>query len=277
MNRIAIIVAGEWVMEAVLLSANTNNIESCVELAETHGLGIEVMAFAFPSVLDGDWKSTVREYRQHLSTIIGPITLHGPFMDMAPGSPDSRINAVCMARYQHAIHIAAELNAEKIVFHANFIAAIHSIAYREDWHHRNVDFWGVVADYAEERGVIITVENMWEFDPTIIGDVLREVNHPYFRACLDVGHAHLYGPDYDFETWLQTFAPYLVHLHVNNTHGKLDSHNALPDGVIDYHAVLNRIRELDNMPTITLEMYDVPQMADSLPHFILEETEVEDY
>lgn len=257
-------------MDSVLLSANMNNVEACVELAVEHGLGIEVMAFAFPNVLDGRWKQTVQVYRRHLHAVSGAITLHGPFMDMAPGSPDSRINAVCMARYQHTIHIASELNAEKIVFHANFIAAIHSQAYREDWHSRNVDFWGKIADYAQERGVTIAVENMWEFDPTLIGDVLREVNHPYFRACLDVGHAYLYGPDYDFETWLQTFEPWLVHVHMNNTQGKLDSHNALGDGVIDYHAVLERLRELENAPTIVLEMYDVDYMRASLPYFQLQ-------
>jgi sugar phosphate isomerase/epimerase len=233
------------------------------------------MAFAFPNVLDGRWQQTVREYRERLYPVPGAISLHGPFMDMAPGSPDSRINAVCLARYQHAIHIASELHAEKIVFHANFIAAIHSQAYRRDWHRRNVNFWRKMADYAQERGVILTVENMWEFDPALLGDVLSEVDHPYFQGCLDVGHAHLYGPDYDFETWLRTFEPWLAHVHVNNTHGKLDSHNALGDGIIDYHAVLDRLRQLDPAPTIVMEMYKVEQMRESLQFFQLQETRVE--
>lgn len=261
-------------METVLLSANENNAEDCVQLALEHDLGIEVMAFAFPHVLDGEWKKTVAAYRELLAPVSAPITLHGPFMDMAPGSPDSRINAVCLSRYQHVIHIASQLNAEKVVFHANFIAAIHSLAYREDWHRRNVDFWRKVADYAQERGVLITIENMWEFDPTLITDILQEVNHPYLRACLDVGHAHLFGPDYDFETWLQTFEPWLVHTHMNNTQGKLDTHNALPDGVIDYEAVMARLRQLDVMPTITLEMYEVQHMAASLRYFQLASTQL---
>jgi sugar phosphate isomerase/epimerase len=262
-------------MDSILLSANPNNVEACVNLATEYGLGIEVMAFSYPHTLDGNWKESVRQYRRYLYHVPGAITLHGPFMDMAPGSPDSRINAVCMARYQHAIHIASELNAEKIVFHANFIAAIHSPAYRDDWHRRNVDFWGVVADYAQERGVTLAVENMWEFDPALIGNVLAEVDHPSLRACLDVGHAHLYGPDYDFETWLQTFEPYLAHVHMNNTHGKMDSHNALGDGVIDYQQVLHRLRQLEHQPTMVLEMYNVEDMRASLPYLHLENTSLE--
>ena len=260
-------------MDQVLLSANMDNIEECAALAASRGLGVEVMTFAFPDVLDGHWQQTVQSYKRILHKVPGPIALHGPFMDMAPGSPDSRINAVCRTRYQHAIHIAAELNAKKIVFHANFIAAIHNLAYRTDWHKRNVDFWRVIADYAQQRNVLIAVENMWEFDPALIGDILQEVNHPYCRACLDIGHARLYGPDHNFDTWLTTFQPWLEHVHINNTHGKLDTHNALDDGIIDYHATLNRLRQLDVPPTITLEMYDVEKMEDSLSFFHLQDAE----
>ncbi|MEO0565244.1 MAG: sugar phosphate isomerase/epimerase family protein, partial [Chloroflexota bacterium] len=256
-------------MEQVLLSAGMNNIEACVELAHVHGLGIEVMAFAFPNVLDGDWEQTVRDYQVLLGPVSGPITLHGPFMDMAPGSPDARINQICVERYHHAISIASQLGAEKIVFHANFIAAIHNISYREGWHSRNVDFWGEMAEYAQREGVLLAVENMWEFDPDIIVDVLTEVNHPHLRACLDVGHAHIFGPDYAFETWLSAFEPFLIHVHMNNTHGKLDTHNALGDGIIDYDAILNRFRRLPEMPTFVLEMYELHHMRDSLPFFEL--------
>lgn len=256
-------------METVLLSANINNVEACVELSQAHGLGIEVMAFAFPQILDGKWKDSVTQYKNLLRPVPGPITLHGPFMDMAPGSPDPQINHICMDRYRHAIHIASELEAKKIVFHANFISAIHNLSYRENWHQRNVTFWGEIAEFAKTYGITIAIENMWEFDPSIIVDILREVNHPNLRACLDVGHAHLFGPDYSFETWLTMFEPWLIHMHMNNTHGKLDTHNALGDGIINYDHILNRLRKLDTMPTMVLELYEVHEMRDSLPFFNL--------
>lgn len=262
-------------MDSVLLSAGVKNIEACAALAHEHGLGIEVMAFAFPEVLDGDWKYIANEYQTLLANVPGPITLHGPFMDMAPGSPDAQINAICVERYKHAIVIAAEFNAEKIVFHANYIAAIHNLSYRQGWHQRNVHFWGEMAEFAQKQGVTVTIENMWEFDPKIITDILEAVNHPYLRGCLDVGHAHLFGGDYPFDTWLAHFEPYLIHMHVNNTHGKLDTHNALNDGVIDYQAILRQMRELAFQPTVVLEMYEVEDMHASLPYFQLETTHSE--
>ncbi|NDJ59941.1 MAG: sugar phosphate isomerase/epimerase [Chloroflexi bacterium] len=254
--------------DRVLLSAGLNNIEACIDLACQHDLGIEVMGFAYPHVLDGDWQATLSTYKRVLASVRGPLAMHGPFMDMAPGSPDRRINQVCVERYQHALQIAHDLGAEVIVFHANFIASIQNEAYRRSWHRTNVTFWSRMADYAERLGVTLAVENMWEFDPHIIGDVLAEVDHPYLRACVDVGHAHLFSK-FPFEQWLDVMGRWLVHVHVNNNAGKLDVHGGLPYGVIDYYEVLDRIRALTCDPTFTLEMDKVEDMADSLPYFEL--------
>ncbi len=261
-------------MDQVLLSAGVNNFRACVNLAGERNLGIEVMAFAFPSVLDGDWHETVKLYQQMLTRVPGPVTLHGPFMDMAPGSPDPLINEICRSRYQHAIQIAAQLEAKLIVFHANFIASIHTQSYRQGWHRRNVDFWGDLAEFAQKEGVYLAMENMFEFDPAILGDVLADVNHPYLRACFDVGHAVIFGDtdQYSLEDWFKVFEPYVIHMHLNNTDGKLDVHDPLGEGVIDYTKVLQRIRQLEVQPTIVLEMHEVEHMEMSLPFFELDRT-----
>jgi len=252
-------------VDRVLLSAGRANLQACIDLAIAYNLGIEVMAFAFPDVLDGDWQGELVKYRAALRPIRGPVTLHGPFMDMAPGSPDQQIKQITVERYQHAIRIAADLGAELIVFHANFIAAIHNLEYRVGWHQRNLDFWGKMADFAEHYGVPLAVENMWEFDPYIITDVLKELNHPYLRACLDVGHAHLFSDEeYPFELWLETVQPWLIHTHMNNNNGRIDVHRGFQDGILDYDHVLDQIRALPNPPTITLEMDNVSDMKASL-------------
>jgi sugar phosphate isomerase/epimerase len=258
------------VLDRVLLSANQRNLQACVDLAVEYDLGIEIMAFAFPDMLDGDWRVALQRHKDLLRPVRGLITLHGPFMDMAPGSPDPRIKQITIERYQHSIRIAAEAGAEVIIFHANFIAAIHNIEYRIGWHKRNLDFWEAMAEYAGRYGVTIAVENMWEFDPDIICDVLKEIDHPYLRACLDVGHAHLFrNEDISFESWLATVQPWLVHTHINNNDGKIDVHRGLHDGVLDYDYVLDMIRALPNQPTITLEMDNVEDMKASLSYLHL--------
>ncbi|MEZ4669684.1 MAG: sugar phosphate isomerase/epimerase family protein [Anaerolineae bacterium] len=255
-------------VDQILLSASDRNIQACVVLAREYGLGIEVMAFAFPNFLDGDRPSALARYRKLLAPVPGNISMHGPFMDMAPGSPDSRVNQVCIDRYHDALDIASELHIPLIVFHANFIGAIHNIEYRDGWQQRNLEFWGQMTDYAARRGVTIAVENMWEFDPDIIGDLLKKINHPNLRACLDVGHAHLFG-DVPFEEWLTSLGDYIVHIHANNNDGKIDIHMGFDQGVLNYRVVLDEIRALAHPPEIVLEMDEVDFMRASLPYFHL--------
>jgi len=256
--------------DRVSLSAERHNIKEAIALAVERGLGIEVMAFAYPEVLDGDWRSIRDEYKQLLAPIEGDITLHGPFMDMVSGSPDPRINAVCVQRYSSAIRIAHDLGAKQVVFHANFIGTLHNTFYRDGWHRRNVDFWRPLAEYAANHGVTIALENMWEFDPTIIGDLLREVDHPNLRTCVDVGHAHLWTDrKYDFDDWLKVMEPFIVEYHMNNNNGIIDEHYGFDweDGTLNYHDLLPNMRTIAPNAVMVLEMYEVQFMADSLYYF----------
>jgi sugar phosphate isomerase/epimerase len=253
------------VADRVLLSASPANIEDCTQLALQHDLGIEVMAFAYPHILDGNWREVLDHYKRLLAPV-SMITMHGPFLDMAPGSPDDKINELVASRYRQAIDIGEALGAQVIVFHANFIAAILTDDYRTGWQQRNVVFWEPIAEYAARHHITAAVENMWEFDPDIIVDVLKAVDHPNLRACLDVGHANLFSK-VPFDTWLTTVEPWLVHAHLNNNDGKLDIHRAIPDGILNYAQILEELRSLPTPPSMTLEMDKVQDMAASLPYF----------
>lgn len=255
-------------VDNVVLSASPTNIQQCVELAVEYDLGIEVMAFAFPEALDGDWRTLRDRYRQLLRPVTGLLTLHGPFMDMAPGSPDKQIIEATISRFKHALQIAHELETQIIVFHANFLSQVHTEDYRIGWTRRNIDFWGQLASYAALLGVTIAIENMWEFDPYLIGDVLKAVDHPRLRACLDVGHAHLYSR-VPFETWVRVTTPYLVHAHLNNNDGEDDVHRSLADGVMDYGRILPLLRGVPEPPSLVLEMDRVVDMRSSLSYLNL--------
>jgi len=260
--------------DQVSLSAGLNNFHQCVELAGEHNLGIEVMAFAFPHILDSDWRDVMDEYKIALNDISGAITMHGPFMDMVSGSPDERVNAVTYHRYAHAIRIAARLGATQVVFHANYIGLLHNEFYRTGWHQRNVDFWGPLGDYAQEHDVVVAIENMWEYDPTIIGNLLKELNHPYLKACLDVGHAHLFSDrNFRFNYWLETMNEYVTELHMNNNNGIMDEHHGFDweHGVLNYENLMPKLRQLPAKPVMVLEMDRVEDMRDSLHYFKLGE------
>lgn len=239
--------------DRILLGASRRTFDECLTLAKTYHVGMELQAFAYPDVLDGDWQTLVNDYCAALNGLPGEIALHGPFLDMASGSPDSLIRAVVRQRLEHSLEIAARLSARTVVFHPNFIASIHNEPYRNQWTDRQVDFWGPLAERGRELGLTLALENMWEFDPYIIQEVLRQINSPALMACIDVGHTRLFS-SVDLDTWLNVMSPYLIHLHLNNNLGVVDEHRGLDDGVINYAEVLPKLRALPLHPAFSLEI-----------------------
>ncbi len=259
--------------DRVSLSAGIGNFYDCVELACERGLGIELMAFSQPIVLDGEWRQHERAYRQALADVPGKLSIHGPFMDLVSGSLDERINMVSYSRYEHVIRIADLLGIEQVVLHANFIGLLHNEAYRQGWHQRNVDFWGPLGDYARAYGVVLAIENMWEFDPTIIGNLLDELDHPNLKACIDVGHAMLFSDaNVSFSDWLAALAPWVIELHLNNNDGIIDEHHGFDwdQGILDYSRLLPQLRQALPNPLMVLEMDRITDMKESLRYFELD-------
>lgn len=254
---------GTDVADQILLGTVQHNFSSCLQLALDHGLGLEVQTFAFPDVLSGRWRDLLMTYRRAgLDQLSGPLAVHGAFMNMAPGSPDPLIRDVTLRRTYEGLEIAATLGAQNIVFHANFIGSIRHPVYRAGWTQRSIEFWGEVVTQAAADNLIITLENMWEPDPALLVNIIQAIDSPYLRACLDVAHTSLFS-EVPFADWLAALEPYLVHAHVNNHDGRIDLHQALPDGVLDYAPILAALRALPVPPTITLEMNTVQAMEES--------------
>ncbi|MHB8628206.1 MAG: sugar phosphate isomerase/epimerase family protein [Aggregatilineales bacterium] len=250
--------------DRVLFCSSLRTFDECLKLACQYGVGMEIQAFAYPDILDGNWQSLLTDYKRALVPLPGERAMHGPFIDMASASPDRLIRDVVRQRVFQALEIAAQLNVTTIVFHANFIASIRNEHYRREWIGYQIDFWTPMAERAAGMGITLALENMWEFDPHIIGDLLRAVNLPNLRACLDVGHASLFS-DVPLDNWLSVMAPYLAHTHLNNNLGQIDEHRAFDDGVIDYHLVLPMLRALPHPPAMSLEITDIAAIRRSLP------------
>ncbi|MFW6142303.1 MAG: hypothetical protein ACOC53_07070, partial [Candidatus Saliniplasma sp.] len=74
-------------------------------------LGVELQDFVNPKLLDGDLESRVRGYQEKLEDFGHEVSVHGPFLDLSPGSPDDMISEVTRKRYMQAVDVALKLNA----------------------------------------------------------------------------------------------------------------------------------------------------------------------
>ncbi len=251
--------------DRILLGATRQTFDECFALACELGLGLEIQTFAYPEVLTHDLEPLLSQYAGVLNGFPGERALHGAFIDMASGSPDPLIRTAVDQRVRQAMEIAQRLGARTIVFHANFIATMRNQGYRRAWLQHQVDFWGPLGERAAQHGLTLALENMWEFEPSIIGDILARLDLPGLRACLDIGHASLFSdPQYTIGDWIRALTPFLVHIHMNNNPGTVDEHHALDDGVIDYRQVLPLLRALPEPPALCLEISGLSAIRRSL-------------
>ncbi len=260
-------------MERILLGTYQRDITRHCELAQAHGVGLELQVYGYDTdLLDSGWRELLDQHKALLRGFEGDLAIHGAFIDMAPASPDRRIVAVTRERFMLNLDIAAELGARNVVFHAQFLPQVYRPVvdgpdYRYSWTEGQVEFWGPMAEEAAKRGVVIVLENMWEPEPDIIGDILDRVNSPNLGACLDVGHVRLFTDYVPLEMWIERLSHRLVHCHMNNHRGSYDEHLSLDfcGGVIDYKRdVLPLLRALPNQPSLVLEMDDLEYLECSL-------------
>ncbi|WP_352427849.1 sugar phosphate isomerase/epimerase family protein [Thermoflexus sp.] len=234
------------------------------DFAEVHGLGLELQEFASPETLEGDWRALIRRYRQALAGFAGPISLHGPFVDLFSGSIDPRIAAVAMERYRQAMEIAVELGAWLVNFHLNYNPLVDEPSYRPRWLERQAAFWSELAEEAQDAGVRIALENMWEPDPFLQVEVIQRVNHLSIGACIDIGHAYLYSR-VPIQAWINILEPILIYVHLHNTNGIQDRHLPLSHGIIPIEPVLSRLVRCMNRPVLILELPGLAEIQESLP------------
>jgi sugar phosphate isomerase/epimerase len=251
-------------MDQVLISTEREDLCSHIEWAERMGFGLELQAFADPRVLAGEWRTVLKEHKKQLAHFDGRLGLHGAFYDMISASLDPEVVRLTRRRYRQNLQAAAELGAEYVVFHVNYMGTLKLPNYRHGWHERQVEFWSRFVEEAELIGVHLLLENLWEDEPALIANILAVINHPCLRACLDVAHATLYST-VSIDEWITCVSPFIYCCHLNNHNGEVDLHWPLNQGVVSYPPILEELRHLERPPLLTLEMPDRGRMMDSLP------------
>ena len=107
----------------------------------------------------------------------------------------------------------------------------------------------------------VCLENVLEPEAALLTQIVRGVDDPRLRICLDLGHANTFASKEPPEAWLRACAPFLSHVHLHNNEGGRDLHAALMDGKMDCAALLRLLAQLAPEATCTLElMQDRPSL-----------------
>ena len=231
------------------------------ELARELGLGVEIAEYCTAWNMDREYPQTDERLRGALAGNPRRI-LHGPFNELFPCAIDPEARDLAARRYRQAIALARDYGADKVVIHAGFNPWLYyPVWFRE----QSAVFWREFL--AEEPGVEIVLENVLEQEPEWMTEILRAVDSPRLRLCLDVGHVNAYSP-VDAAQWLRRCAPWISHFHLHNNNGTRDAHDPLFRGSIPMEELLTLAGELCPEATFTLELPDGESSARELMKII---------
>lgn len=219
-------------------------------LAEAHGFGIELAEFCTPWYLDTEFDRVDPLVRQKLRCS-DRFTLHAPFSELFPCAIDPKVRAVAAERYRQVIDAARRYGAKKVVVHGGYNPHIYfPVWYTE----QSVVFW---REFVREipADIVFCLENVLEEEPAMLAEVVRQVDDPRVRLCLDVGHISAYAKA-PLAQWLAECAGLTEHFHLHNNDGSRDSHSQLFQGSLPIEELLKTIEADFPAATATLELMD---------------------
>jgi len=191
-----------------------------------------------------------------------PVTLHGPFMDLSPGSVDEKIRQVTTCRCNQVMELAPHFHPRAIVFHAGY----DRWRYDSDeapWLENSLLTWRPFVERAEALCVRLALENVYEENPSILRRLLEVIDSPYLGCCLDAGHGHIFS-QVPLREWVEVLAPWLIEVHLHDNHRRADEHLPLGFGEIDFPGIFASLRGKNLRPIYTLEPHLQEHLEPSL-------------
>ena len=228
-------------------------------LASKYDLGLELAEYCTAWNMDEKFTETDKRIRQE-TVGISRLLLHAPFSELFPCAIDPKARVLADQRYKQALLLARDYGAKKIIIHGGYNPGI----YYPSWYiEQSIRFW---TQFLDELDVSIVLENVFEEEPEMLIEIVKTVNDPRLRLCLDIGHVNAYSKISVFD-WLNLAAPYISHFHIHNNDGKKDTHSCLCSGTIPMREFLAQAEHLCMDATFTIETPD----AESSVYWLLEE------
>ena len=190
------------------------------------------------------------------------ITFHGPFMDLAPGGLDERIREVTAWRLQRTMELVPVFRPQSVVFHAGYDDRRYH-AHREEWLSWSLATWEPLIRQAEDLGVVIHLENVYEHTPEMILALIEKISSKNLGFCLDMGHMNVFG-EAPMSEWLDAMGPYLKEVHLHDNDGSSDAHDSIGSGTVPFEELFQYLRDQEMRPVVTLEPHEEATLWGSL-------------
>ena len=240
---------------------NLKELDKYLKLSKEYNLGFEYNEFYDPLLLDNEKElnEVIDEYKKLNRE---NDTMHGVFYDICLDSSDPKIRNISFERVKSSLDIASKLNCKGVVFHTNYITWMKTESYQNNWVNKNKEvFLKLIEEY---KDLEIYIENMFDLDPYMLHRLVKEINHPRIKVCLDVAHASI--SNVDIEEWFNVLGKYISHIHINDNDRIADLHQEIGMGIIDYKKVYKLINKLNDNVTVLIEIKDYDKTLNSIKY-----------
>lgn len=190
------------------------------------------------------------------------ITLHGPFLDLSPGSPDPCVREVTRRRLEQTVAAAEAFLPKTVVCHAGYDPFRYDFV-KADWLDQAAETWNRVANRLHRAGARLMLENVYESGPEQLHDLLVRLDSDNFGCCLDIGHLNVFGKR-PLSDWVETLAPFIGQLHLHDNDGTFDQHLGLGNGGIETSPLARLFSDGTMPPVVTLEPHEKEALRTSI-------------
>ena len=225
-------------------------------------MGINPEVYMDGRFLDEADAKDLRAIREQFAKRSLRVTMHGPYIDMNPGSADEKQRLSTAERYGRVFEVASELRPVNVVLHAGYSER----RYRGDfglWLEQSLKTWPRFVKEAERQDTVIAAENIFEKTPDTLKMLAARIDSPNFRLCIDSGHLRIFSK-VEMEEWFRELGPFIAEVHLHDNFGKNDDHLPVGEGSVDFASFFRHLKAYSKDPVYTIEPHGEGMIERSL-------------
>ncbi|MFH1732252.1 MAG: sugar phosphate isomerase/epimerase family protein [Planctomycetota bacterium] len=206
--------------------------------------GVEVGTMTDPARRE-EHRAASEKHGVAVSSVMNSAHWEHPLSD-----PDPAVRAKSIEGVAASIETAAALGADTVLI----VPAVVNpgVTYEEAWE-RSAESIREILPAAEEKNVILAVENVWNkflLSPVEFAAYVDSFESEYVRAYFDAGNIVAYGyPDH----WIRTLGARIVKVHVKGFDAGKHAFVQLLAGTVDWPAVMNALKDVGYDGYLTAE------------------------
>ncbi len=191
------------------------------------------------------------------------VSMHMPFTDLSPGSMDCYIREASARRLMQGAMLARRYSPGHVIIHSGYRPETCANCYWQ-WLENSASTWKTVLGAVPD--IPVYLENVYEPEPGPLRDLLNKMDGRA-KFCFDLGHWFSFGRGVkkkNLNTWLESMAPHLGHLHLHDNDGSQDAHLGMGAGDIPFDRFFAGLKTLGLSPTFTLEPHTPLDLEQSM-------------